>query len=53
MESSGYKHCRFETRDVPSDPLQLDYIATIFITYTLSHFFGNFAYRIGRKMSKK
>lgn len=33
-----------------SNPLMLDYIAEIFIPYTLSDFLGNFLYRIGYKM---
>lgn len=39
-ETAGYKRCivRFKNGDVTFTPLILDYIAAIFITYTLPHF---------------
>lgn len=46
-------HLPFDTEDVTSMLLILDYIASIFITYTLSNLFGDFPYTFGFKMVNK
>lgn len=43
---------RFDTADVSSALLVLDYITTTFITYILPHFLGDFTHRICYKMVK-
>lgn len=40
----------FETGDVTCEPLMIDYMATIFIITSLSHFLGDFSHWISRKV---
>lgn len=51
MKSTGFERWtqRFETADITSTKQMLDYISPVFITYIMSHFHGDFSYKIGRK----
>lgn len=54
MESTGFENINFnfETGNVTPTLLLLDYTAQKCITYILSHFLGDFSYRIGSKKVK-
>lgn len=45
-----YRIYRLETKNVIAAPFKRDFLAAIIITYSSSHFFENFSYRISRKM---